>query len=319
MRRRSLVVGLAVALLVVAAALALTYYRALRHSALEVSIAGGDGGGLPLAQPSDEHLDVVALDRGRADPAAAGLVAWLVLRHGHLVSEHYGHGLGRDSMVDLGPAAGALVALLAGASVRDRALTLQQIGEFDPNAWKAAIEGATQRPYAELLSRRIWSPLNAARAWIALPAAGAAVPADCCLHARLQDWLRLGAVLTDGGAFEGTQIVPPDWVARMLAQGLGVEPASSAHGTAPFAVDDMVFLRGPGRWRLWLSPSLHLSVLFGSVAGAPTAAAARPAPRSASGRDNWDETRLPNLVIEAVTDRSTQRNESLLQQLVPHH
>jgi hypothetical protein len=317
MRRSSLAIGVVGVALVVAAALALGYSRSHHHSALEVPIAGGDGGALPIAQPSDEHLDSVALERGRADPAAAGLVAWLVIRHGHLVSEHYAHGMDRDSPVDLGPATRALVALLAGVAVNERAVTSDQLGAFDANAWKDSIERSMQRPYPELLSRRIWSRLNAARAWIELPAAAAPVPADCCVHARVQDWLRVGALLTDEGRFEDTQIVPAGWASRMLTQGLGVEPGSSAHGNAPFAIDDMVFLRGPGRWRLGLSPSLHLAVLFGSVAGAAPAGAT---PGGAQPHDFWDETRLPNLIIEAVTDRSSaQKGDSLLHQLVPNH
>lgn len=311
MKRSSLAIGLIVAVLV-AGTLVLARYRA-PHSELEVSIAGGDGGGLPLAQPEDEHIDGVALDRGRADPAAAGLVAWMVVRHGHLVSEHYAHGLGRDSPVDFGPAARTLVALLAGVAVADHTLPEEQLGSFDATVWKTSIERATQRPYAQLLSRRLWSRLNAARAWIQLPAVGAEVPADCCVHARLQDWLRVGALLTDQGRFEGTQIVSPNWVDHVMTQGLGVERAGSVRGMASFVAPDVIVLRGPGRWRMWLSPSLHLTVLFGSAA-APVAASGTAA------RDNWDETRLPNLVIEAVTDRSsTHGGESLLQQLVPNH
>lgn len=311
MRRSSLVV-LLVAAALVAGTLVLARYHSHR-SALEVSIAGGDGGGLPLAQPEDEHFDVVALERGRADPAAAGLVAWMVMRHGHLVSEHYAHGLGRDSMVDFGPAARALVALLAGAAVADRTLATEQLGSFDPASWKASLEQAAHQPYAQLLSRRLWSRLHAARAWIELPQAGAAVPADCCVHARLQDWLRLGALLTDQGRFEDTQIVPASWIEHVMAQGMGVERGGSAHALAPFAAPDVIFLRGPGRWRIWVSPSLHLTVLFGSAA-APSSTA------QGAAHDNWDETRLANLVIEAVTDRSASHGgESLLQQLVPNH
>ena len=238
MRRSSLAVGAIVAVLLIAGALLLPRWRILFHSPLEVPIAGGDGGGLPLAQPEDEHFDVVALERGRADPAAAGLSAWMVLRHGHLVSEHYAHGLGRDSEVDFGAAAQALLAMLAGVVVADHTLPAEQFGPFDASAWKASIERAAQRPYAELLSRSLWSRLNAARAWIELPAAGAAVPADCCVHARLQDWLRVGALLTDQGRFEGTQIVPSHWIDRIMTQGLGVERTTSCawHGA----------LRGPG-------------------------------------------------------------------------
>jgi hypothetical protein len=88
-------------------------------------------------------------------------------------------------------------------------------------------------------------------------------------------------------------------------EGFGIELAPAAHGAEPFASDDVFFVRGPGRWRLWLMPTLDMGVLFGSQA--PSAA-------------DWDETRLANLVIRAITDRPEQRSSgSQLQQLVPGH
>jgi CubicO group peptidase (beta-lactamase class C family) len=225
-----------------------------------------------------------------------------------------------------------LLALLGGIATRDGTVALSALGRFDPTAWRDTIEHATGQHYAQLLSHRVWAPLNAAAGWIALPSAGAAVPVNCCFHARIQDWLRLGALLVDGGSFEGTRVVEASWVDRMRQpasgdgkSGLGIELAAAAHGSAPFAAGDALFLRGPERWRLWAVPSLHLVVLFGSElsdtagpAGADAAARQKAAPAGTAGR--WDETRLPDLVIEAVTDRTAPQNpESLLEQLVPHH
>jgi len=66
---------------------------------------------------------------------------------------------------------------------------------------------------------------------------------------------------------------------------------------------------------LWLVPSLRLAVLFGNAGGASGAAGAAQAGASA-----WDETRLPDLVIGAVTGGAPSPHEqSLLQQLVPGH
>ena len=106
--------------------------------------------------------------------------------------------------------------------------------------------------------------------------------------------------------------MPPGWVERMRRpvsasgnEGFGVELASAAHGAEAFAADDVFFLRGPGRWRLWLMPTLNLGVMFGSASAGPAA---------------WDETRLPNLVIRAVSERAQQRGAgSQLRQLVPGH
>jgi CubicO group peptidase (beta-lactamase class C family) len=183
---------------------------------------------------------------------------------------------------------------------------------FDAPRLRAAIESGTGQSYPDFLSLRLWRRLNAAPAWIALPAAGAKAPADCCFHARVQDWLRVAMLLLDDGNFEGKALVPPGWVERMRrptsadgSAGFGVELAAAAHGAEPFAAEDLLFLRGPGRWRLWVVPSLRLALLFGS---------------NSAASPWWDETRLPNLVIRALSERPVQRSVgSQLQQLVPGH
>ena len=39
----------------------------------------------------------------------------------------------------------------------------------------------------------------------------------CCLNATLRDWARFGRLYLEGGAREGRQIVPADWVAASVA------------------------------------------------------------------------------------------------------
>jgi hypothetical protein len=310
-RSVGLIGAVAVAALVWAA---ISYYRyAERSAALRIEVAGGDGGGLPLARPEIEHFDAAALERVTRDPAAAGLQALIIVRHGHLVFERFGHGISANTLIDSGAFAPALVALVAGATLQQSAPALAAVGRFDASRWRDAIEHATGHRYTELLGHRVWARLNAAPAYIALATPNAAAPVDCCFHARVQDWMRIGGLLVDGGDFEGTQVVTASWITRMRQpasadglHGLGIELAASAHGATPLATADAVFLRGPGRWRLWAVPSLHLVVLFGSEPGGD----AGP----------WDETRLPNLVLAAVTDRTGPQNpELLLQRLVPHH
>jgi CubicO group peptidase (beta-lactamase class C family) len=300
----------------------LAYHRHLRQAALEVPVAGGEGGGLPVALPQDEHFQAGALEGVSADAAASGLAALVVMRDGHVVFARYGHGLSADSRVDSGGFTSVLVALLAGVAVQEGAVSINSLGRFDTNSWSAAVERALHASYPELLAHKLWAPLNGASAWISLPAAGAAVPTDCCFHARVQDWVRIGELLADGGRFEGTQIVDANWVAAMRQpnspdgrSGLGVELAAAARGVEPFTVDDMLFLRGRGHWRLWVAPSLHLVVLFGDAAGGTSSTSS-----TVAGESVWDETRLPNLVTAAITNRSAPQNAgSLLQQLVPHH
>jgi len=284
-----------------------------------VLVRGGDAGGMPRVPPLEQHLDGVALEDASRDAAAEGLQALIVLRHGYIVYERYGHGYEAGTVIDSGAFAQVLLALAAGIAAHDDRLPLQSLNGFDPVRVRDAIEAGTRQSYPDYLSLRLWRRLNAAAAWIGTPATGAAgaaatatAPADCCFHARLLDWLRVAGVLLDDGRFEGKAVVPPGWVERMRrpvsasgSEGFGVELASAAHGAEPFAAEDVFFLRGPGRWRLWLMPTLNLGVLFGSAS---------------EGLPAWDETRLPNLVIRAVSERAQQRATGpQLRQLVPGH
>ena len=322
MRRALLIIGAGVVIL---AAVLLWQHPRVRHSAaVALAVRGGDGGGLPIAPPGDEQLDAGALERAARDPAAADLAAFIVMRHGHIVFERFGHGFNAGTVIDSGPFARVLVALLAGIADQHGVLPAAALSGFDPARLRAAIEAGTRQPYADYLADRLWSRLNAAGAWIAVPAAGGEPPADCCFHARVIDWMRVAGLLVDDGSFEDTQVLGKGWVARMRrplsphsAEGFGVQllPRPTARQPMPgFSAADVFFVRGPGRWRLWLAPSLRLAVLFGDARGASGAAAA--------GADDaaWDETRLPDLVIGAITGgRSAAPGTSLLQQLVPGH
>jgi hypothetical protein len=320
MKLRAVFIGAVAVAVALALALCLPWPGLLaRHGpGARVMVSGGDAGGLPRVQPQEAHIDASALERAGRDAAADGLQALVIMRHGYIVFERYGHGMHADSMIDSGAFAQVLLALLTGIAAHDNSLPLLTLNGFDPSRLRTAIEAGTHQSYPDYLSLHLWRRLNAAPAWIALPDAGAATgdgasaPADCCFHARLLDWLRVACVLLDDGHFEGKSVVPAGWVARMRrpvsasgADGFGVELASAAHGAEPFASDDVFFVRGPGRWRLWLMPTLDLGVLFGSQSDI------------AAG---WDETRLANLVIRAVAERPEQRSAgSQLQQLVPGH
>ena len=94
--------------------------------------------------------------------------------------------------------------------------------------------------------------------------------------------------------------------------GFGIELGAAAQGAEPFAAAGVLFLRGPARWRMWVVPSLKLAVLFGA-ASSGSAPGATPVAAA-------DETRLPNLVIRALSDRPAQSGDVTdLQRLVPGH
>jgi CubicO group peptidase (beta-lactamase class C family) len=313
-RRATLTLALGAIVLVAAGLCALYIWH--RVGGARVLVNGGDAGGLARATPESERLDAAALERVVHDPAADGLRALVVMRDDHVVFERYGGGLKADSIVDSGPLAQVLVALLAAQAMQESLLSAQALNGFDPNRLRAGIEAGAHERYETYLSRKLWRRLNAAPAWIALPTRNAATPADCCFHARLLDWMRVATLLLADGRFEGTQVVPRGWVQRMLRpisidgqRGFGVELAPEAQGAEPFAAGGVFWLRGAGHWRIWLVPPLRLAILFGADASAKSGA-----------RSPWDETRLPNMVIRAAGDRPSPQNDaSLLQRLVPGH
>jgi hypothetical protein len=287
--------------------------HALREThAARVPLGGGDAGGLARADPLSEHFDAVILAQAAAAAVAEpGFQALIVMRHEHVVLERYGAGTAADTVVDSGAFAAGVLGLLVGVAARDDFLNLAGINGFHADRLQAAIVSAARTPYALYLERKLWRPLNAAPAWIALTQPGGATPADCCLHARVLDWMRVAGVLVGEGRFEGTTVAPPAWIARMLRpvsadgrHGFGVELASAAQGTEPFALGDACFLRGPAHWRLWMLPSAQLAVLFGA----------------ADASQGWDETAIANQVLRALSDRQIPNGpSSLLQRLVPGH
>jgi hypothetical protein len=271
-------------------------------------VAGGDGGGLPRATPDEEGLEPAGLEAARAQAKAWGARALLVMRHGHLVLGDP-KDLAAEDLVAGGDMGEGVQALLAGIALRE--LGIEPLsGGLVPAQFVAAVEREGKLPYASYLSRSVWQPLNAGAALLAGDAAAAAQ--GCCLAARATDWLRVGALLLEDGRFEGTQVVPSGWARAVLqprpgdpARGYGVWLAPAASGAEPFAAQGVAFLRGPGRTRLWLAPTLDLAVLLVDAPGA------KPDAR-------FDETRLPNLVFRAVRDQ--QHGEaSGLDALVPGH
>jgi hypothetical protein len=276
-----------------------------------IPVAGGDAGGVPLAQPAEEHFDAAALAKAADDPAAAGLQVFVVMRHGHIVFERFGHGIDGDSVVAPKGFTDVLVALAAGIAEHDDLMTLSAHSAFDANELRRSIEAGSHLGYTQYLSAHLWRRLNAGPAWIdARP--GQPVAADCCFHARIVDWLRLGDLLVEDGQFEGKQVVPAGWVARMRrpvaadgAHGFGILLPAAVRGGEPAEAKDLFFVGTEDHWRLWLMPDLRVAVLFGGGAG---------------GAAPWDELRLPNLVVRALSEpASVDDGASKLKGLVPGH
>ena len=102
----------------------------------------------------------------------------------------------------------------------------------DTMALGLVLEAATGMPLADYLASRLWGPMGAeADASWSTDLLGREF-ALCCLNATLRDWARFGRLYLEGGAREGRQIVPADWVAASVSPTAphlqpGDNPASS--------------------------------------------------------------------------------------------
>ena len=281
-------------------------------SAPQVTVAGGDGSGLPRSSPEAEHFDPAELESVRSAARRAGLGALLVTRHNHLVLEYYGGGWAASDESDAGSLVQVLAAMAAGIATSKALITAPDLRPFDARALAGAIAQGAHLPYEQYLSQRIWQPLRAAPAHFLLAHPGDALQADCCFAARASDWMRVGGALIGDGRYEGMQVLPAGWVARMRLprigeqeRGFGVLLANAAQGKEPLAARDAFFVRGEGAWRLWLVPSLDLVILS---AGADKNGALA------------DETALPNQIMRAINGPGTTLHGApQLKDLVPGH
>jgi CubicO group peptidase (beta-lactamase class C family) len=75
-----------------------------------------------------------------------------------------------------------------------------------------ALRAAVGKPLSDYLSEKIWQPMGAEAdaSWLT-DAAGQEL-AYIGLNATLRDWGRFGLLLANGGALDGRQIIPADWV-----------------------------------------------------------------------------------------------------------
>jgi CubicO group peptidase (beta-lactamase class C family) len=81
------------------------------------------------------------------------------------------------------------------------------------------VERAAGERFADLMSRHLWGPMRAeCSACVTVDRLGAPRCAGgVCTTAR--DLARVGQLLVDGGAFEGTQVIPSDWIDDIALNG----------------------------------------------------------------------------------------------------
>jgi CubicO group peptidase (beta-lactamase class C family) len=193
----------------------------------------------------------------------------------------------------------------------------------DPDLLALVIEKATGQRYAQYVSQALWQRIGAADAWVSLDRPGGAARVDHGFLVRQGDWIRVAELLLTNGRYQGDEVIVPRWIPQML------EPARSnkdygsyvrlgAHASAgmtPYVSTDVFLVEGGGN-RLWLVPSLQIAIL--RTANPLKDAAGTTA---ASGMSDWDDARIPNLIIRGARDfvPSVARPGGDLSKLVPNH
>ena len=167
------------------------------------------------------------------------------------------------------------------------------------------IERATGQRFSEYFSEKIWQPLGARDAFFFVDTHGGMVHTDCCMWASIRDLVRVGEMLMNKGIFNGNQIIPAGWVDEMIQPSkanvnygmqlwIGKEfveyrpydPSTTIfanYHSEPFQVNDVFFLDGLGKKRLYVIPSKSLVIL-----------------RTGPNSSEWDDSKLPNLLIGAL-------------------
>jgi CubicO group peptidase (beta-lactamase class C family) len=172
------------------------------------------------------HITSIRDPIGAYVPALAGSVYAevpiedaLTMSSGVAFDEDYGNPLSDINMLFIRAMAMGVPAeeTLAGLERIRAPGTYNEYVSSDSMALGLVLEAATGMAPADYLASRLWGPMGAeADATWSTDRAGREF-ALCCLNATLRDWARFGRLYLEGGAREGRQIVPADWVAASVA------------------------------------------------------------------------------------------------------
>jgi CubicO group peptidase (beta-lactamase class C family) len=199
------------------------------------------------------------------------------------------------------------------AIVLNTALEWSPGSRFDYNDINAQLTGmiverATGMPYTEYLQDRLWGPMGGQFAELWLDREDGLAMTACCLLASAIDWAKIGVMLQNGGRINGRQVVPAQWVERMiepsprysgygyltwLGQGLmdegpgkiGIERQQEE----PFLAPEMFYLSGYGGQRVYVDRENELVVVrLGPFSGMQPL------------KPDWDNAVLLNTIIRGI-------------------
>ena len=169
------------------------------------------------------------------------------------------------------------------------------------------IQRTSGKRYSEYFSEKIWSPLGSRDAFFFVDRPDGMVHTDCCMWASIRDMIRIGQMLMNKGYFMDREVLPKKWVNQMITPSdsnrnygmqiwLGNEyqerRAYDARLTMyanfhsePYVADDLFFMDGIGKQRMYIIPSESLVIL-----------------RTGDNSPEWDDSKLPNLILNALKE-----------------
>ena len=183
----------------------------------------------------------------------------------------------------------------------------QVFSHVNPNSQLLGIiiERASGQRFSDYLSEKIWKKIGARDALFYVDKPGGMVHTDCCMWASIRDMVRIGEMLMHKGIFQGRQIMPSGWIEEMIQPSkanvnYGMQlwmgndfveyrpydarmTTFANYHSEPYKADDVFYLDGLGKKRLYIIPSKSLVIL-----------------RTGSNSKEWDDAKLPNLFIEAL-------------------
>lgn len=176
----------------------------------------------------------------------------------------------------------------------------------NPTLLVMVLEQATGRRYADYLSEKLWRPLGNEDASVWLDRPGGLARGATSLYAKPMDWLRIGEMLLNKGRANGRQVIPEDWLAALttpsptnprygLLTWIGTDYVEqrtleafegfAAVAETPFDAGDIIYFDGLGGQRVYVIPSAQLVIVRTGVLAW-----------------EWNDTRLPNLVLAGVKE-----------------
>ena len=205
---------------------------------------------------------------------------------------------------------GPMMGLLIGQDMRPITLAQQAVeppaasfeyNSINPLVLGMVIENATGKPYAEYFAEALWKPLAAGEAWVQMDSEGGMARSYCCLDVTARGWLRLGLLHLNRGVANGRRVVPEEWIDEIRTPAptnpnygfltwLGNEYVEQrrynskaslrTYHSEPFAADDVAYFDGFGGQRVYVIPSADMVIV-----------------RTGSLATDWDDARLPNLLL----------------------